>query len=215
MNRPSRGFYLPLEPPRPSNWVCTEEGNNKPQSKGTRPFHQQRWVHRTSRTASYLACCAPHLHPLLPTATYFLPYGFVLVQIQVHGIRTAYGVRSVRRATYSAACRVTYSPLGVSYSINFTWNRQEVLWAAVKGQKQGHVYLPGRGLGFQCLLGWFSAVVLLILYQFGKERKRSPQRPHHKRFHLGTHAHLVLARCCTVFAVSNGACCGVLRFAVP
>jgi hypothetical protein len=30
-------------------------------------------------------------------------------------------------------------------------------------------------------------VILIILYQFGKERKQNPQRPHHTRFHLGTH----------------------------
>jgi hypothetical protein len=31
-----------------------------------------------------LTCCAPHAHPLLPTAMAFVPYGFVLVQVQVH-----------------------------------------------------------------------------------------------------------------------------------
>jgi hypothetical protein len=30
-----------------------------------------------------LTCCAPHAHPLLPAATAFVPYGFVLVQVQV------------------------------------------------------------------------------------------------------------------------------------
>merc|ERR1719329_1519113 len=30
-----------------------------------------------------LTFCAPHAHPLLPTAMAFVPYGFVLVQVQV------------------------------------------------------------------------------------------------------------------------------------
>jgi hypothetical protein len=39
-----------------------------------------------------------------------------------------------------------------------------------------------------CILqGGKHVAIFLILYQFGKERKRNPPRPHHTRFHLGTH----------------------------
>ena len=39
-----------------------------------------------------LTCCTPHAHPLLPTAMAFVPYGFVLVQVQVHSAPTPHTV---------------------------------------------------------------------------------------------------------------------------
>ena len=42
------------------------------------------WPRRRTPPHRTLTCCAPHAHPLLPTAMAFVPYGFVLVKVQVH-----------------------------------------------------------------------------------------------------------------------------------
>jgi len=100
---------VPLTPPTQKSAVlCTQppagENHTKKAGDARQPKRLQSQHTHPSATRhprlptpphNTLTCCAPHVHPLLTTAMAFVPYGFVLVQVQVQvgrrGCRVALG----------------------------------------------------------------------------------------------------------------------------
>jgi hypothetical protein len=96
-----------LTPPTQKSAVlCTQppagEHHTKKADDARQPNKASKTTHTPKRHATpapatpphhTLTCCAPHAHPLLPTAMAFVPYGFVLVQVQVFQKNTSiYGL---------------------------------------------------------------------------------------------------------------------------